>query len=252
MPFTLSHAVIAPPISKLLRLPLAPLVIGTMTPDLTRVLSSNQKWIGFAHTWSGIINPDLLIGFGFCFLWYVIYRPLLYHFLSIHDPLHLTSFYLWIKFILLSTIAIILGSATHIIWDGLTHLDFRTFAFHHILAQPVSFLHYTYPLHFVLQIGCSILALPFLVYFMYRYVRKRRVESNYQTFDMVSLFVLITIPNTLAIYNFYHYYLSYKKLIPINLYYFIGRGINVYGTTCLIYLTLLGLIFLIIQHLKKE
>ncbi len=40
MPFTISHAVIAPPIAKLSRnnLPIAALAIGSMTPDLYRLL----------------------------------------------------------------------------------------------------------------------------------------------------------------------------------------------------------------------
>ncbi|WP_416172827.1 DUF4184 family protein, partial [Escherichia coli] len=39
MPFTLSHAILAPPIAKLSdqRLPVAALAIGCMTPDLFRL-----------------------------------------------------------------------------------------------------------------------------------------------------------------------------------------------------------------------
>ena len=47
MPFTLSHAILAPPLSKLSgnRLPIAALAIGTMTPDLYRVLVKTEIYL---------------------------------------------------------------------------------------------------------------------------------------------------------------------------------------------------------------
>ena len=59
MPFTLSHAVLAPPIAKLTgnRLPIAALAIGTMTPDLYRLMVQTE--IHLNHQFKGIINPDL-------------------------------------------------------------------------------------------------------------------------------------------------------------------------------------------------
>ena len=140
MPFTLSHAVLAPPLSKLSgnRLPIAALAIGTMTPDLYRVLVKTEIYLN--HQFKGIIYPDLLVGLLFCLLWYSLYRPLLFKFLGIQKPLNIASFSTFFQFLIWMVLAIILGTATHIIWDGLTHLDFRTFAFKEFLAQPVVYL----------------------------------------------------------------------------------------------------------------
>ena len=77
MPFTLSHAVLAPPIAKITRykLPIGALAIGCMTPDLVRLFTDENVTI--SHEWAGLIIPDLLLGLIFCVLWYVLYRPVL-------------------------------------------------------------------------------------------------------------------------------------------------------------------------------
>lgn len=192
MPFTLSHAVLAPPLSKLSgnRLPIAALAIGTMTPDLYRVLVKTEIYLN--HQFKGIIYPDLLVGLLFCLLWYSLYRPLLFKFLGVQKPLNIASFSIFFKFLIWMILAIILGTATHIIWDGLTHLDFRTFAFKAFLAQPVSMFDRIYPMHKVLQIGCSAVALPFLMWMGLHYFFKysvSQIRNPKVNFFCISLFV---------------------------------------------------------------
>lgn len=162
MPFTLSHAVLAPPLAKLTgdRLPIAALAIGTMVPDLFR-LFTNANYDG-SHQWSGLIFPNLVLGLVFCAIWYALYRPMLLIFFGLNKPLNIHSLNRFCGFILSLIVAILIGTATHLVWDGLTHVDFRTFAFKDLLMQPVQLLHKSYPLHRVLQIGLSALALPVL------------------------------------------------------------------------------------------
>ena len=135
MPFTLSHAVLAPPISKLTghALPIAALAIGCMVPDLIRLFIDDQG--NTTHLWTSIIYPDLWIGLGFCLLWYLIYRPVIYRFFGIQHDLKIDAFWSAVKFLIGVICAVIIGTATHIIWDGLTHVDFRTFAFKAFLSQ---------------------------------------------------------------------------------------------------------------------
>ncbi len=69
MPFTISHAVIAPPLSKLSRntLPVAALAIGSMTPDLYRLFTMQSGML--THQWKGLIYPNLTLGLIFlCYL----------------------------------------------------------------------------------------------------------------------------------------------------------------------------------------
>ncbi|WP_151731170.1 DUF4184 family protein, partial [Acinetobacter seifertii] len=91
MPFTISHAVIAPPIAKLSRntLPIAALAIGSMTPDLYRLFTVQSSML--THQWKGLLYPNLALGLLFCAIWYVLYRPAVYRFFGIQHDLKLDS-----------------------------------------------------------------------------------------------------------------------------------------------------------------
>lgn len=184
MPFTLSHTVLAPPLAKLTghRLPIAALAIGTMTPDLYRILVKTEIYLN--HQWKGIIYPDLVVGLLFCFLWYCLYRPFLFQLLGLKKDLNIHSLRSFCTFIISMLIAIIIGTATHIIWDGLTHLDFRTFAFSDFLAQPVTLFSHSYPMHRVLQIGTSALALPFIGWMAIHYYSQYK-QVNTVNFKLI-------------------------------------------------------------------
>lgn len=91
MPFTISHAVIALPLSKLSRntLPVAALAIGSMTPDLYRLFTMQSGML--THQWKGLIYPNLTLGLIFCAIWYFLYRPVIYRFFGIQHDLGLNS-----------------------------------------------------------------------------------------------------------------------------------------------------------------
>lgn len=251
MPFTLSHAVVAPPIAYYTRLPLAGLMIGCMVPDLSRLLVSSQqiKFTILAHTWQGIIYPDLWIGLFFSTLWYMLYRPVFYYYLKLDDPLNINSLKTCIIFSIRLILAIIIGTATHIIWDGLTHLDFRTFAFHQFLAQKVSMFGQIYPMHYILQIGSSIIALPFLCYALWRYYQTYHTESILTSIDKILASIYFTVPIICASYQSYQFYLNHQKL---NMYDLIGRTFNIFSFTFLITLTLFSLMILIIRYFQAD
>src|SRR5690606_1495023 len=157
MPFTVSHAVLAPPISYLTgnRLPVAALPIGCMVPALYRLFTSINSNV--THLWSSLFHPDLCICLAFCAIWYLIYRPVIYRFIGIQHDLKIHNILSALKFILVMCLALIVGTATHLICDGLTHVDFRTFAFHDVLAQHFQLFGKSYPLHRILQIGTSVI-----------------------------------------------------------------------------------------------
>ena len=227
MPFTLSHAVLAPVLSKLSKdqLPIAALAIGCMTPDLYRLFTIES--ISLTHEWSGLLFPNLPIGLFFCLLWYLLYRPVIYRVLAIQHSLNIQSFDQFIAFSLMSCIAVVLGAATHLVWDGLTHLDFRTFAFETILAENISLLGTHYPLHFILQIASSILTLPILVWMCFRYHQAYKqncvVPNGIKLFVLSSLFLSI-IAGIVAVWKFQS--LISTELWNSDRYFFIGKSIN--------------------------
>ncbi|ENU25078.1 hypothetical protein F993_00468 [Acinetobacter proteolyticus] len=245
MPFTLSHAVLAPPLSKLSKghLPLAALAIGCMTPDLYRLFT--QENINLTHQWAGLLFPNLPIGLFFCLLWYLIYRPVIYRILGIQHPLNLHSFDHALSFLFMNCLGISIGIATHLIWDGLTHLDFRTFAFKEILAQNISLLGFHYPLHFVLQIGSSIIALPFLMKMCWHYYKTHQhhhpVPSRLKGFALISMILSI-------FYGLFSVF-DYNRHISADLwnserYFFIGKSINEFTQAGLTVFTMACLLFL--------
>lgn len=248
MPFTFSHAVLAPPLSKLSggRLPVAALAIGCMTPDLYRIL--NETEIHLNHQWQGLIHPDLWVGLLFCFLWYCFYRPMLFRFLSIVDPLNIDSLSTFIRFSCYVILAVLLGTATHIIWDGFTHLDFRTIAFHETLAQSVSILGQNYPIHRVLQVGTSVIALPFLIWMSIDYLQKFRQPTELPS----RLIRFSTSVLLISLFAGCFSYISRAKatqfhLQNTDLYHFIGFFLNGFSRGMLVSLTIGCIIFLILD-----
>ena len=93
-------------------------------------------------------------------------------FLGIQHDLDLHSLKRMFLFLIGTLLALILGIATHLIWDGLTHSDFRTFIFKDVLATTVHLLGHPYPLHRLLQLGSSALALPFIVWMCVHYYQR--------------------------------------------------------------------------------
>jgi hypothetical protein len=249
MPFTLSHAVLAPPLSKLSKghLPIAALAIGCMTPDLYRLFT--QQSIDLTHQWSGILFPNLPIGLCFCLLWYLIYRPVIYRFLGIRHALNIKSFDNFIAFSLMSCVAVIIGTATHLIWDGLTHLDFRTFAFKSLLAQQISLFGIDYPLHFILQIASSIIALPFIFYmcksYYHQYKQPKAAPIKIKLFIIISL-VISTIFGLFSVWDYSRH--IHADLWHTERYFFIGKSINEFSQAALILFTASCLILLCLDR----
>ena len=249
MPFTLSHAVLAPPIAKLTgyRLPISALAIGSMTPDLYRLFTSETY--DASHQWQGLIVPDLLIGLGFCLLWYGLYRPVIFRWIGMVKPIDCGSFDKVIGFILSVIFALIVGISSHLIWDGLTHSDFRTFAFDSFLNRPVLLLNHIYPMHRVLQIGTSIIALPFMAWMGIHYYLKYKQADFVPTKIKISGLFIVLISLLTAVY----YYLQFLQTFgsnpwSVDLYSFIGRSVNQFSSVFLVTFSLGCLLFLFLDR----
>lgn len=252
MPFTISHAVLAPPIAKLTgyRLPISALAIGTMTPDLYRLFTSATHDI--SHQWQGLIIPNLFIGLGFCLLWYGLYRPVVFRWIGVVKPIDCGSFNKMMGFILSVILALMVGISSHLIWDGLTHSDFRTFAFDSFLNRPVSLLNHIYPMHRILQIGTSILALPFMAWMGMHYYLKHKQMDFVQTRIKISGFFIVLI-SLLAASSYYLQFLKTLGSNPwsVDLYSFIGRSVNQFSSVFLVTFSLGCFLFLFLDRNRR-
>ncbi|OTG67346.1 DUF4184 family protein [Acinetobacter silvestris] len=249
MPFTVSHTVLAPPIAKLTgyRLPIAGLAIGTMTPDLYRLFTTVDY--DFTHQWQSLIFPNLFISLSFCLLWYGLYRSVIFRFIGLEKPLNLVSLSKVIGFLLSLIFASIIGIVTHLIWDGLTHSDFRTFAFEHFLNSPVKLFEYTYPMHRILQIGSSILALPFLgwmsVHYYFKYKQNKPIHSKIKIYAALLLFLTL-LSGGISYIHFVQ--LAQSNPMVTDLYWYIGKSINQFAQAALITFSLGCILFLFLDR----
>lgn len=252
MAFTVSHAVLAPLLHHFFgrSLPIAAVAIGCMAPDLYRLFT--QKHYFEPHQWDSIFSVTLWIGLIFCAVWYGLYRPTLYRLFGLQDPLAITNFKQSCIFFSMTIAAIVLGICTHLIWDGLTHVDFRTFVFHEFLAQSVNLFGHTYPMHRILQIGSSALALPFIIWMSWQYYQRHQQHLavpqtvKYWGYAMVTLSLLIGLFSVL----------DYLRHIPTQyfqsgMYHITGRAINEFSQGFLITFSLSCILFLFLDRGRR-
>ena len=120
MPFTLSHpAAIAPlwPLARRARLPLAALAIGAMVPDFEYFIHMRPLAL-WGHSIAGLFVFCLPVGLGTLAAWELVMRAPTRRLLGFEPDApeaHTPSWWL------LGAAAIVIGAATHIVWDGLTH-----------------------------------------------------------------------------------------------------------------------------------
>ncbi|WP_151778543.1 DUF4184 family protein [Acinetobacter brisouii] len=178
MAFTVSHMLFAPVIYRLSQrqFPLAATGIGCMTPDLIRLFT--QKNVMISHLWQGLIFPDLVIGLLASGLWYLLYRPVIFIGLGINSSLYLKSLKQKSVFCMTTICALLLGTISHFVWDSFTHVDARTWLARDFLEQRIELFEHHFPMHRLLQISTSLLALPWLWIWSKRYIAKYRQNSQ--------------------------------------------------------------------------
>ena len=139
MPFTLSHPAAAIPFLRT-RLDPSALVIGCMAPDFEYFLHFAPEG-GFGHTLAGVFLFDLPVAFIVLWLFHKYAKDPLYTWLpeSVRRRIRLGPAALPIRNIAqfaLVLLAILIGVATHILWDSFTHPGFWPY-------QHWQFLHRT-------------------------------------------------------------------------------------------------------------
>ena len=123
MPITPAHAAAAWPLHRAWRrLPLAALVIGTLSPDLEYVLRLSPRG-KFGHSPLGLLLFCVPVTLAVWWIWRTLVRPALVPLLppgprrelEAAPPGRRTDV------LPLAVFAALLGAATHVLWDGFTH-----------------------------------------------------------------------------------------------------------------------------------
>jgi hypothetical protein len=121
MPFTISHAAAAlplSPISRRLRLPLAAIVVGTMSPDFEYFIHLRTLSL-WGHSPLGLFVFCLPAGIFVLSLWEFLTREPVLDLLGLpagHRRESRDAAW-WLR----AGVAIVIGAATHVLWDSFTH-----------------------------------------------------------------------------------------------------------------------------------
>ncbi|HWR15026.1 MAG TPA: DUF4184 family protein [Terriglobales bacterium] len=179
MPFTISHAAAVLPLPRK-RLPLSALVVGSMAPDFPYfVLLSDVSRIG--HTIPGLFIFCIPVGMATLWLFHRYLKlPLLAlapNSLRSRIPAQATFRFFPVWRFLLIAICVLLGAVTHILWDGLTHLN-GIFVAHWPALRLVSPFWPYQPLFSLLQHFSSVIGLLLLVSAYLRWTRKTPPTSE--------------------------------------------------------------------------
>jgi hypothetical protein len=123
LPFTVSHAAAVLPLHRWARfqLPLTALVIGSMAPDLGYFFS-HEASRALTHSLRGLFTFSLPAGFAAWLFYVAVLEKSTITLLS--DRWHSRFAHtdaITASLILRAAIAIVLGAATHLIWDAFTH-----------------------------------------------------------------------------------------------------------------------------------
>jgi hypothetical protein len=130
VPFTLSHAAAALPLRRA-RLVLSALVIGTFAPDLEyfiRLVAGG----GWGHTLVGVFALDLPLGLAALWMFHRLVKFPLASLLPDSVRARLTEELAPFRFgplprFLLIIVSLLIGIATHLLWDGFTHPQYWIF-----------------------------------------------------------------------------------------------------------------------------
>ncbi|MGA2570634.1 MAG: DUF4184 family protein [Terracidiphilus sp.] len=140
MPFTLAHAAAAIPFRRTRLIPSA-LVVGCLSPDFEYFLRLAPKG-GFGHTLAGLFAFDLPASLLILWLFYAYARePILTWLPTVVRRRIAYSSALFpvrnVRQIVLVLVSIVIGGATHILWDSFTHPFFWPYRHWHFLSHMI-------------------------------------------------------------------------------------------------------------------
>jgi len=164
MPFTFSHPAIVLPVTFLPKrwYSLTGLVVGSITPDIEYLLSLKIHH-SYSHTLPGFFMFDLPVGLLLVFLFHDIVRDSLFNNLPFRLKSRVSAFigFAWNKYLIKNWIVVIasimLGAASHLLWDSFTHISGYFVKIIPELTNKVGIIGYQIPIYKILQHSSSVI-----------------------------------------------------------------------------------------------
>lgn len=203
MPFTFSHPALVLPIAYFPRkfYSLTGLIVGSMIPDFEYFLRMSTEG-KYGHTLPGILWFDLPLALLIALIYHQVVRNLLIDNLPKILYVRLLPFkqWDWLKYFkaywFVVFISIIIGTCSHLLWDGFTHDDGYFVKMMPVLATSIGFLGVQMHIFQLLQYGCSMaggLAIMFVILHLPKQepAKRERIGSYWIMFLLLTFFILI-------------------------------------------------------------
>jgi hypothetical protein len=202
MPFTFSHPAAVLPLTYLPKrsYSLTGLVIGSTTPDFEYFLRM-RGFSEYSHTWTGVFWFDLPLGIFLTFIFHEVVRNKLIDNLPAIIKERICGFkeFQWTthfrKNVVVIIVSLLVGIASHILWDGLTHQ--RGIFVEHIgsLGKTVEITGRTIPVYHILQHASTVIGGIAILYAFLQWPKSTVItqHSIFRYWLFVSLIALIII-----------------------------------------------------------
>lgn len=207
MPFTFSHPAAVLPARFLPQrlVSMTALVVGSITPDFEYFIRLRSLSL-YSHTWLGLFWFDLPLGFLLTFAYHLLVRDTLIknlpHFAR--SRFHKFTSFNWREYFKSNPIKVILclliGSATHILWDGFTHPGTYIVKHSEWLRQNTMVFGVGHTNFHILQVVSSVIGGALVIYALLKVpadpLPKRKMTPEYWLV-VLSVAVLVIIPRAL-------------------------------------------------------
>jgi hypothetical protein len=158
MPFTFSHPAIVLPVTYLPQkyYSLTGLIIGSMTPDFEYFIRMKIQ-SNYGHSIAGLFYFDLPLGILLAFIFHNLIRDSLYKNFPRFIKVRLTRFqnFNWSRFFIKNWIiilmSILIGAASHLLWDSFTHKFGYFVESVPALSSRINLFGHLFPVYNVLQ-----------------------------------------------------------------------------------------------------
>jgi len=222
MPFTFSHPAIVLPLTKArLNLSATGLIIGSMVPDFEyfiRMIDVTK----YSHTLFGIFWFDLPIAVLVSFIFHQVVRNCLFDNLPsflrdrffVYKKLNWPRYFVknW-PFVLLS---IIIGSVSHILWDGVTH-NTMFYVKQAELSTMMKIGTINLAGYKFLQMASTIAGGLGVIYsiFSLRRIRRPKTKIDYRYWPMVLFIACFVFFFRFSKFGFHFYYFRYHRAVAV-------------------------------------
>jgi uncharacterized protein DUF4184 len=184
MPFTVSHAAAVLPLQQIgkYKLPLTALMVGSMAPDFGYFFSHEANR-ALTHSAVGLFIFALPAGLLVWFFYVAILEKATITLLSDHWHArfaHTDS--VTPPLVLRAAIAVILGAATHLLWDSFTHRGTIVMKALPMLEGPTPGLSQV-PIYHVLHFASTVVGLVILAYWM-RHLHRQPAKSQIRPYKI--------------------------------------------------------------------